>query len=396
MQAQLSTLQCPHDLAEAAARAPAPLARGAASDGQATQSDDFAVRLEGVSKSYGTVPVLHTLDLCIRKGEFLTLLGPSGSGKSTILNIISGAALPTTGRVFLNGRDVTSTPSRERGLGMVFQHYALMPHLSVRDNVAFPLKIRKMPAHQIERKVTEVLERVGLAGFDQRKPRQLSAGQQQRVSIARCLAYSPSIILMDEPLGALDKKLRDQLQAEIKSLHRDIGTTLIYVTHDQEEALNLSDTICLMNGGRVEQCGPPAQLYFEPANRFVADFVGESNILSCTATDTESLVTGFGTHLRARGRSPRAGEPVEVLVRPECIRIVGACEAPANGDNLAEAVVEDLAFVGGRTRIGCRVGEHRLLVTRASIRDDATVAPGARLRLAWSPADTVVLGSPRG
>lgn len=366
---------------------------GAASDARAQAPHaEFAVRLQGVSKSYGAAPVLHTLDLQIREGEFLTLLGPSGSGKSTILNIISGATQPTEGRVFLNGRDVTNTPARERGLGMVFQHYALMPHLSVQDNVAFPLKIRKVPARQIERKVAEVLERVGLAGFGQRKPRELSGGQQQRVSIARCLAYSPSIILMDEPLGALDKKLRDQLQAEIKSLHRDIGTTLIYVTHDQEEALNLSDTICLMNGGRVEQCGTPGQLYFEPASRFVADFVGESNILRCTGAASGRLLSRFGAELRALFGAVAEDEEVDLLVRPESVRILGAGEAFDAEFNQVEAVVEDLAFVGGRTRIGLRCGEQRLLATRASSRHDVTVVPGARVRLGWSPADCVVLG----
>jgi putative spermidine/putrescine transport system ATP-binding protein len=373
-------------------------AGGAADSGAARQDRsgapsagvEHAVRLEGVSKRYGASTVLHSVDLTVRRGEFLTLLGPSGSGKSTILNMISGATPPTTGRVFLDGEDVTAKPPRERGLGMVFQNYALMPHMTVFENVAFPLKIRKERADEIQRRVTATLEKVGLAGFANRKPRELSGGQQQRVSIARCLVYSPSIILMDEPLGALDKKLRDQLQGEIKSLHRDIGTTLIYVTHDQEEALNLSDTICLMNHGRVEQLGSPADLYFAPANRFVADFVGESNILAGTLVEGDTFRTSAGTLLRVTHRRATSGTQVEVLVRPENVRILGPDEA-ATDDNVLDATVAQLSFVGGRTRVEAMVGSERILATRISARDDAAVRPGERVRLAWSRGHSIVL-----
>jgi putative spermidine/putrescine transport system ATP-binding protein len=351
---------------------------------------DIAVQFTGVSKRYGETTVLHELNLSVRRGEFLTLLGPSGSGKTTILNVISGAIAPTTGRLFLDGIDVTGKPSRERGLGMVFQNYALMPHMTVFENVAFPLKVRNWKPDQIRARVAETLDKVGLAKFAQRKPKELSGGQQQRVSIARCLAYSPSIILMDEPLGALDKKLRDQLQGEIKSLHRDIGTTLIYVTHDQEEALNLSDTICLMNHGRVEHLGTPAELYFEPANRFTADFVGESNIFSGTLEEPGAFRTTGGTLLRVHSRQARAGTQAEVLVRPENIRIVAAGE-PVAGENVMEGEVAQLSFVGGRTRVEVVAGGERLLASRISARDDTGVRPGQHVRLAWSQANSVVL-----
>jgi putative spermidine/putrescine transport system ATP-binding protein len=351
---------------------------------------DYAVRFAGVSKKYGGNTVLHETNLDVRRGEFLTLLGPSGSGKSTILNIIAGAIQPTTGRVFLDGVDVTEKPSRERGLGMVFQNYALMPHMTVFENVAFPLKVRKLDRDSIQRQVMATLDKVGLSKFAARKPKEMSGGQQQRVSIARCLVYSPSIILMDEPLGALDKKLRDQLQTEIKSLHRDIGTTLIYVTHDQEEALNLSDTVCLMNNGRVEHLGTPAQLYFDPANRFTADFVGESNIIAGKLVDAGTLTTPAGTAIRVHSRRPNVGASVEVLIRPENVRIVAPGEAVPE-ENVLEGVVHQLSFVGGRTRVEARVGEESILASRISARDDAAIQPGQRVRLAWSQANSVVL-----
>ena len=356
----------------------------------ALTSSDHAVRFAGVSKAYGATTVLHELNLDVRRGEFLTLLGPSGSGKSTILNIIAGAIQPSTGRVYLDGVDVTEMPSRERGLGMVFQNYALMPHMTVFENVAFPLKVRKVNRDAIQQQVTATLDKVGLSKFASRKPKELSGGQQQRVSIARCLVYSPSIILMDEPLGALDKKLRDQLQGEIKSLHRDIGTTLIYVTHDQEEALNLSDTICLMNHGRVEHLGSPAQLYFDPTNRFTADFVGESNIFAGTMVDAHTLRTRAGTTLRVHARRSSAGADVEVLIRPENVRIVAPGES-CNEENMLEGVVRQLSFVGGRTRVEAKVGEENILATRISARDEAAIQPGRPVRLAWSQANSVVL-----
>jgi putative spermidine/putrescine transport system ATP-binding protein len=359
-------------------------------------SGDEVIRFGGIGKSYGETTALANIDLSVRKGEFLTLLGPSGSGKSTLLNIVTGAIAPTKGRVFIEGRDVTAQPARERGLAMVFQNYALMPHMSVFENVAFPLKVRRWRAADIRRQVGAVLERVGLSGFESRRPRELSGGQQQRVAIARCLAYSPAIILMDEPLGALDKKLRVQLQSEIKRLHRDLGTTFIYVTHDQEEALDLSDTICLMRAGRIEQLGTPEALYFEPTTTFAADFVGESNLFEGTLEDDGcvSAVDGLRFHI-AGDRGVPAGTAVKVLVRPEKMQL-DTDEVIADGSalNRLSGIVHAVSFVGGMTRLELRTESARAFIVKTiSQRAAQRIRPGATLRVCWSAADTVLLAS---
>ena len=233
------------------------------------------VAFRDVSKSYDGVVALDGVNLTIASGEFITLLGPSGSGKTTLLNIISGMIAPTSDAVLIDGQDVTRMRPQQRGLGMVFQNYALMPHMTVFDNVAFPLRIRKLSRTEIEREVMAALELVRLAEFSKRKPRELSGGQQQRVSIARCLVYRPKVTLMDEPLEALDKKLREQLQVQIKKIHETLGITILYVTHDQSEALIMSDRICVMDRSRIVQVGTPKELYFRPTTEFVADFLGE-------------------------------------------------------------------------------------------------------------------------
>jgi putative spermidine/putrescine transport system ATP-binding protein len=348
------------------------------------------ITLENISKLYGSVSAVADIALSVRPGEFLTLLGPSGSGKSTLLNIISGATDPSAGRILMDGEDITARPARERGLGMVFQNYALMPHMSVFENVAFPLKVRGVPRAEIEKRVHEVLGRVGLYGLAHRKPRQLSGGQQQRVGIARCIVYSPGIILMDEPLGALDKKLREQMQDEIKRLHRELGTTMLYVTHDQEEALNLSDTICLMNGGNIEQLGTPEDLYFEPRTAFAAEFLGESNLFSGILVDERTARTESGLPIRvseSRGVSP--GSRAKVLVRPEriCIGDEGGKAA-----NALRGVIDTISFVGGMTRVTVR--EDRagtVLLKCVSTRSHLRVQPGQPVDLHWSDADSIVL-----
>ena len=227
------------------------------------------IELDGVAKSYGDVHALRRTDLSIAKGEFVTLLGPSGSGKSTLLNLIAGMIAPSAGRIVIDGRDATTLPTNQRGLGMVFQNYALMPHMTVFENIAFPLQVRRLPKAEIRRKVAEALDLIQLGHVADRRPRELSGGQQQRVSLARCIVYNPALILMDEPLGALDKKLREQMQLEIKRLHAELGITMLYVTHDQDEALTMSDRIVLMNGGRIEQQGTPDALYFKPETVFL-------------------------------------------------------------------------------------------------------------------------------
>ncbi|MBG9387995.1 ABC transporter ATP-binding protein [Caenimonas sp. DR4.4] len=312
------------------------------------------VGLRNVTKRYGDLVALHETSLEVRQGEFLTLLGPSGSGKTTLLNMIAGMATPSGGEIILNGRDVTSLPAEERGMGMVFQTYALMPHMTVFENIAFPLQIRKVARDEIRRRVTEVLELVRLPHVANRKPQELSGGQQQRISIARCIVYRPSLILMDEPLGALDKKLREQMQLEIKHIHTQLGITMLYVTHDQEEALNMSDRIMLMNAGRVEQLGPPAELYFEPASEFVADFIGQSTLLPGEVTHPGAI----GTVRLASGESCRvplpptcrvAGTKGKVLLRPESLRIVDH-DTVEPDHNVLHGFVTDTLITGGTVK----------------------------------------------
>lgn len=347
------------------------------------------IRLDQIAKIYGSFRALHRTELSVRRGEFLTLLGPSGSGKTTVLNLISGAIGATEGRIFIDGRDVTEVPPRDRGIGMVFQNYALMPHLSVFENIAYPLKVRGLPKKEITSKVHEVLARVGLIGLEARKPRQLSGGQQQRVGIARCIVYSPKIILMDEPLGALDKNMRDQMQEEIKRLHTELGTTIVYVTHDQEEALNLSDTVCLMEKGRVAQIGSPEELYFAPVNTFAGQFIGESNLFDVVSTGDGLLRASDGTIFRP---IQPAGSESKVLIRPERLRIIPEERLPANCINTLSGVVDHVSFVGGMTRVAVRKANGASFVAK-SISEPAAlrVKPGDRLHVAWDDRDIILL-----
>src|SRR6195952_1650287 len=245
------------------------------------------LQIKGLCKRYGDFVALAPVDLDVAQGEFLTLLGPSGSGKTTLLSLIAGLSQPDDGQVRINGVDVTYGAPYERDIGMVFQNYALFPHMTVAENIAFPLQMRKTDAKATREKVMQALAMVHLPHVAGRYPRELSGGQQQRIALARCMVYRPSIILMDEPLGALDKKLRDQMQLEIKLIHRDLGTTIVYATHDQEEAMTMSDLVVLMHQGRIAQTGAPRELYTEPANVFVADFIGDSNLLNGRITAIE-------------------------------------------------------------------------------------------------------------
>ncbi|OUL95001.1 ABC transporter ATP-binding protein, partial [Paraburkholderia hospita] len=233
----------------------------------------------GIAKRYGDSVALEPTDLAVQAGEFLTLLGPSGSGKTTLLQMISGLVAPSAGRIEIDGRDVTHVEPGKRGIGMVFQSYALFPHMSVWDNVAYGLRMRRKSREEVRAAVDDALAMVRMTEYAKRFPKELSGGQQQRIALARCFAYRPSVILLDEPLGALDKKLREHMQAEIRRLHKELGATFVYVTHDQDEALTLSDRICLMNQARIEQVGTPADLYDRPATRFAAGFIGHSNLL---------------------------------------------------------------------------------------------------------------------
>ena len=356
------------------------------------QDNQHAIALEGVSMSFGSALALRPTDLAVRRGEFLTLLGPSGSGKSTLLNLIAGAIAPTAGRILLDDRDITFMPPRDRGIGMVFQNYALMPHMTVFENVAYPLRVRGESADQIRSKVHGALERVGLTGFENRKPRQMSGGQQQRVGIARCIVYSPSIIMMDEPLGALDKNLREQMQDEIKRLHTDLGTTFIYVTHDQEEALNMSDRICLMSVGEIAQLGTPDELYFTPKSRFVAEFIGESNLIEGRISGPGRMAASGGREYAVPDQGIASGTEVTLLVRPERLRLLVRDEAPPTEGNLVEGTVASTSFIGGMTRIQVATADGHSLITKAiSEHVSRRAQPGTSVRLTWMPEDGVIL-----
>lgn len=283
------------------------------------------VRFDGVSKRYGLYPALSDINLDIMAGQFVTLLGPSGCGKSTTLRLLAGFERPSAGRIFLAGRDVTDVPPHQRNVNLVFQDYALFPHLNVERNIAFGLEVKGRPKPAIAARVAHLLDLIRMRDYAARMPDQLSGGQRQRVALARALAREPDVLLLDEPLGALDAKLRNDMQAELKDLHEHTGKTFVLVTHDQAEAMALSDTIVILNSGRIEQVGTPFELYNHPLTRFVATFVGNHNILDCrvTGTDGEAVALDwFGQTViaEARGRRPVEGDAVQVAVRPEMVR----------------------------------------------------------------------------
>ena len=280
--------------------------------------DDRIIDLRHVSKRFGDKTVLEDINLYIRKGEFVTLLGPSGCGKTTTLRLIAGFLAPDEGEILLDGRDISGIPPYKRPFNTVFQRYALFPHLDVYDNIAFGLKLQKVPTDEIDRRVRRVLKMVSMTDYEERDVDSLSGGQQQRVAIARALVNQPKILLLDEPLAALDLKMRKDMQIELKEMHRELGITFIYVTHDQEEALTLSDTIVVMNEGRIQQIGTPTDIYNEPVNSFVADFIGESNILNATMV-RDRLVSFIGHDFPCVDEGFGEGVPVDVVVRPEDI-----------------------------------------------------------------------------
>ncbi len=352
---------------------------------------DPLVRFDHVAKSYDRATlVIPDLSFEVGRGEFLTLLGPSGSGKTTTLMMLAGFEAPDRGRILLEGRNIVGVPAHKRNIGVVFQSYALFPHLTVAQNVAFPLSVRGRPRAEIAERVTSALAMVRLEGLGDRRPAQLSGGQQQRVALARALVFEPKLVLMDEPLGALDKQLRAELQAEIRRLHRELGVTMVYVTHDQEEALALSDRIAVFDEGRIRQIGPPQTLYDHPRDPFVAGFIGENNRL-------EGEVVGRDEDGRlavrlAEGAVVRA-EPVDVLpstrrvllsVRPERIALAHAEAEDLGAEALAASVVETV-FLGDHVRIRVRLADGSLVtVKRPAYALDARLKPGARVALAWS------------
>jgi putative spermidine/putrescine transport system ATP-binding protein len=361
-------------------------------------NSDSKLKIRDVRKTYGSVVALAGANIDLREGEFLTLLGPSGSGKTTMLMIIAGLTQPDEGEVWIDGKLATYTPTSKRDIGMVFQNYALFPHLNVHENIAFPLRMRGMPDSTIDKEVERVLEIVRLPDVGKRLPRQLSGGQQQRIALARCIVYGPSIILMDEPLGALDKKLRDEMQLEIKHLHTELGITVLYVTHDQEEALVMSDRICLMNEGEINQLGTPDDLYFYPETVFAADFLGNSNLLEGVVSATGNGVV----HLRGPGDAViraaqrgevREGERLRFMVRPENVRVLADGEKTAN---VVEAQLHEVILVGQVTKYYARLADGtQMCATRLTRVGSPAVASGAKVRLGWSKESTVLLPESR-
>ena len=345
-------------------------------------------------KTYGPVVALTEAAFDLEEGEFLTLLGPSGSGKTTMLMIIAGLIQPDRGEVWIDGKLATFAPSYKRDIGMVFQNYALFPHMTVYENIAFPLRMRNMATHKIRQEVGRVLDIVRLPQVADRLPRALSGGQQQRIALARCMVYRPSIILMDEPLGALDKKLRDQMQLEIKQLHTELGITALYVTHDQEEAMIMSDRICLMNEARIEQLGTPADLYFKPRTVFAAGFLGESNLLEATVEAVVGDRTTVKTPDGALVRAPTAdgiavGQAVKLMVRPERLALLGPADS---ADNVVEGTLDQVIMVGGVTKYYARVaGDRAVSATRLTLGPISGLERGQRVRLGWSADSTVLL-----
>ena len=361
-------------------------------------SPEIKVRLEAMTKRYGRVVALADVDLEVSGGEFLTLLGPSGSGKTTLLNLIAGMVTPTEGRIWIDGRDATRVPPNERGLGMVFQNYALMPHMTVFENIAFPLRVRKIARNEIRRKVAEALDLVRLPDVARRKPGELSGGQQQRIAIARCMVYNPSIILMDEPLGALDKKLREEMQLELKRLHTQLGITVVYVTHDQEEALTMSDRIVLLNLGRIEQMGTPNELYFQPRTLFAAEFLGDSNILDgrVEAGGSPAAVSTTVGRCLVRGQAPAAepGRDVKVMVRPENVIMVHDGETSELSNQFPAETVDTISFGGViKTYLQLRDGS-TVVVQQLTKAERQAPAAGTRVTVAWAAEDTRVLPLP--
>lgn len=351
-----------------------------------------ALELDGVTKRYGEERVVDDISAAIQPGEFFSLLGPSGSGKTTTLMMIAGFVAPDGGTIRVDGDDLTRVPPQRRGFGMVFQNYAIFPHLNVFENVAFPLRARHVAEAELRRRVEAALELVRLERFAQRFARQLSGGQQQRVAIARAIVFHPSIVLMDEPLGALDKNLRYEMQVEIKDIQQRLGMTVIYVTHDQEEAMNMSDRIAIMNRGRIEQVGPPGAIYEQPINAFVGRFLGEANMIEGTIESVahgEALLrTRDGTALRARlDRLAAPGRAASLFVRPEKLAF-----GDGTDDNRVAGTVRRRSFLGSMIRTAVEVGPGtQLTVDLANLGDGGGPDVGAAVTVHWPIANSMIL-----
>jgi putative spermidine/putrescine transport system ATP-binding protein len=352
------------------------------------------VEFSTISKHFGTSVAVVDLDLQIEQGEFFSLLGPSGCGKSTTLRMLAGFVKPTTGQIRVNGRNVTALPPEARDIGIVFQNYAIFPHMTVFDNIAFGLVERKLPRAEIKQKVDAALAEVGMTGFEDRYERELSGGQKQRVALARVLVIEPEILLLDEPLSALDKKMREEMKFWIKNIQKSVGITTIYVTHDQSEALTMSDRIAVMDQGRVLQIGTPVEIYEQPASRFIAEFIGESNLLDGTALDVDGAVCSIdidGTTVTGRLTQNNAavqGQAVTLLVRPEMIRLhsLDAREKPKlNG------TVREIIYQGSVVRYRIQVGHQHVMVEVANRPDLARLDLDDDVEVYWNADSGVAI-----
>ena len=350
------------------------------------------VRISGVTKNFGDFTALHALDLEIREGEFLTLLGPSGCGKTTTLRLVAGFIQPTSGTIYLGDDDVTAVAPQHREIGMVFQDYALFPHMTVRENIAFGLEERRHEKRRIPERVDELLELIRLPDMGDRYPAEVSGGQRQRIAVARAVAYPPRVLLMDEPLGALDLKLREAMQVEIRRIQRELSITTIYVTHDQTEAMNMSDRIVVMNEGVIEQLGTAEEIYRRPSSRFVADFVGQINLLAGKVVREEGdrlVVDAGGARIRAAKQdSLRPEAEVSIGIRPELFSAV--TDAAATGMNVLDGRIAGRTFAGNLLHVQVDLDDGTRVVLEARPQD-ALGEDGSGIRLGWRPDDTIVL-----
>jgi spermidine/putrescine transport system ATP-binding protein len=353
------------------------------------QGKTASVELRGVTKRFDQLAAVDDLNLELAQGEFFTLLGPSGCGKTTTLRMIAGFERPTSGEVRIEGEDVAQLPPHKRPTNTVFQSYALFPHLSVKDNVAFGLKRKGVGKDEIKQRVEGELERVGLAAEGNRRPSQLSGGMQQRVALARALVNLPKVLLLDEPLGALDLKLRKELQVELKRIQRDVGITFVYVTHDQEEALTMSDRIAVMNRGRVEQVAVPEEVYNRPATTFVAGFIGVSNLMPATVTSSHEVKLDQGQTIATETGGFSAGERCHAVVRPEKLRVELGENGHGAGQARVEGVVASSLYLGTATQIAVDLGEGTRMTVLVPNADEAErqrlPGGGARVGLSWEP-----------
>ncbi|MCK1488873.1 ABC transporter ATP-binding protein [Bradyrhizobium sp. 193] len=383
----------PYDLDRARSCVVIAGAPGYTGEGRASMSgtNDAFVKFSEVQKTYdGESLTVRNLNLDIAQGEFLTMLGPSGSGKTTTLMMLAGFEAPTQGSIFLEGRSIGNIPPHKRDIGMVFQNYALFPHMTVEENLAFPLKVRKLGKSKIEAKIKRALDMVRLGAYGKRRPNQLSGGQQQRVALARALVFDPKLVLMDEPLGALDKQLREQMQLEIKHLHEDLGVTVVFVTHDQSEALTMSDRIAVFNEGAIQQLAVPAELYERPQNAFVAQFIGENNrlqgrVVAMNGSTCKVEIPGSGNVQALAINVDAVGQSTVLSLRPERVKLN---PPPGSVPNVFSARVAEVIYLGDHVRTRVSVcGHDDFVIKLPNSGSLVQIEPGAAITIGWETED---------